>query len=135
MSDNDKKYSRWYDKDEIVQKCAQTLEALPDSLKRQTSTFIMSKIIQKPPYENMVADEIFNLATGDDRKRRWYDFDEVVRIFFELLRHSDDKTKRQIAIEAIAFIEDMQNKQPATVEIPDPDANNEYWFLKEPPTE
>lgn len=107
MTNNVQQFVRWYDKDEVVSRCVHLLESVPDSLKRKTATFLMDQVIQKPTFENLVPDEIVDMATGDDRRRRWYDFDEVVRIFIELLKNCPDQDKRHIATKAICFVEDM----------------------------
>jgi hypothetical protein len=108
MSDENKTFIRWYDKDPVVSKCFEIMEKLDDRKKRQTATFLMNEIISRPPYSEMVPDEIFKLATGEEQKRRWYDFDEVSRIFTELLRHSSDEIKKEIAVKAITFIQDLK---------------------------
>lgn len=108
MSGENKTFARWYEKDPVVAKCFEIMEHLDDRKKRQTATFLMNEIISKPPYSDMIPDEIFELATGEEKKRRWYDYDEVSRIFAELLRHLSDETKKEIAIKAITFIEDLK---------------------------
>lgn len=128
MTENSKTYSRWYDQDDIVSKCVRLLETLPDPLKRQTATFIMDKIIDIPPFLHMPPEEVFKLATADDKKRRWYDFDEVVRIFLELLRYSDEEARRSISITAITFIEEMIMDKDKSIEITDK-KDDEFWFL------
>lgn len=107
MTQENKTFARWYEKDPDVAKCFEIMEHLDDRKKRQIATFLMNEIISRPPYTNMIPDEIFELATSEEQKRRWYDFDEVSRIFTELLRHSSDETKKEIAIKAITFIQDL----------------------------
>lgn len=108
MSEENKTFQRWYEKDPVVSRCFEVMEKLDDRKKRQTATFLMNEIISKPPYTEMLPEEIFQLATGEEQKRRWYDFDEVSRIFTELVRHSPDEVKKEIAVKAITFIEDLQ---------------------------
>jgi len=108
MSEENNAFTRWYDKDPVVSKCFEIMEQLDDGKKRQTATFLMDEIISKPPYVEMIPDEIFKLATGEEQKRRWYDYDEVSRIFAELVRHSDDAAKKEIAVKAITFIQDLK---------------------------
>ena len=108
MTEENKTFLRWYDKDLVVSKCFEIMEKLDDRKKRQTATFLMNEIISRPPYLDMIPEEIFELATSEEKKRRWYDFDEVSRIFTELLRHSTDEIKKEIAIKAITFIEDLK---------------------------
>ncbi len=103
-------FKRWYDEDPVVGSCFEKLENLPVELKRQTANYLMEEIINKPPYSDMIADEVFDLATGESKKRRWYDFDEVVRIFIELIRHASPDTRRQVAIQAISFVEDLNQE-------------------------
>ena len=115
---SDDSYIRWYDGDPVVAKCIGLLEGVRDSLKRQTATFLMGQIILKPPYSDMLPDEVFNLITSETRKRRWYDFDETIKIFMELLRHSSEEVRRQICITAITFIEDISLDKNRKIEIP-----------------
>jgi len=103
----DTKIKRWYDEDPIVLKCITMLENLLDYQKRQTATFLMEEIINKPPFSEMMPEEVFNLATAEARKRRWYDFDEVTRIFIELIRHASNELKRETALKALAFMDDL----------------------------
>ena len=107
MTENNRDFTRWYDEDKVVSRCISILKGLQDSLKRKTATFLMEQIINKPPYIDMLPEEILNTIMNEARSRRWYDFDEVVRIFMELLRHSSPETRRKIAIIAITFIEDL----------------------------
>jgi len=100
-------FLRWYDRDPVVSKCFEIMESIDNRKKRQTATFLMDEIISSPPYSGMIPEEIFELATGEKEKRRWYDFDEVSRIFAELLRHSTDEVRKEIAIKAITFIQDL----------------------------
>lgn len=106
--DENKTIQRWYEKDPVVSKCFEIMEQLDERKKRQTATFLMNEIISKPPYSQMLPEEIFQLITGETQKRRWYDFDEVSRIFAELIRHSPEEGKKEIAIKAITFIQDLK---------------------------
>jgi len=106
----DTKIKRWYDEDPIVLKCITMLENLLDYQKRQTATFLMEEIINKPPFSEMMPEEVFNLATAEARKRRWYDFDEVTRLLVELLRHSSPEIRREISIKAVGFIDNLTRK-------------------------
>lgn len=103
----EKSFLRWYDKDPVVSRCFEIMENIDDRKKRQTATFLMDEIISSPPYADMLPETIFELATGEKEKRRWYDYDEVSRIFAELMRHSTDEGRKEIAIKAITFIEDL----------------------------
>lgn len=106
MSENTQlTYKRWYEEDPVVTRCLTLLEGLDDSMKRQTATYIMDEIINKPPYTEMLPEEVFNLVLSETRKRRWYDFDEVTRIFIEMLRHSPSDIRRQISVQCIKFVE------------------------------
>jgi hypothetical protein len=108
MISEENKFLRWYDKDPVVSKCFEIMENIDTKKKRQTATFLMDEIISKPPYSGMIPEKIFELATGEEKKRRWYDFDEVSRIFAELMRHSTDEVRKEISIKAITFIQDLQ---------------------------
>jgi len=107
MTENDESFIRWYDEDEIVSKCISLLQNLKDADKRQATTFLMDEIINIPPFVDMLPDEVFNIINSETRRRRWYDFDETVRIFAELLRYSPPDTRKQIAMTALTFIEDI----------------------------
>lgn len=108
MCEENKTYSRWYEKDPVVSKCFEIMEQLDERKKRQTATFLMTEIISKQPYSDMIPEKIFELVTGEENKRRWYDFDEVSRIFAELIRHCPEETKKEVAIKAITFIQDLK---------------------------
>lgn len=112
-------FKRWYEEDSVVAACISKLETLQESLKRQTANYLMEEIINKPPYSEMVADDIFKLATEESQRRRWYDFDEVIRLFIELLRHAPAETRREIALKSISFIEDLSDSPYVSIEIPD----------------
>jgi len=107
MSENDCTYKRWYDEDEVVSKCVALLESIPDSAKRKTATYLMDELIISLPQKEILPENIFEMITSETRKRRWYDFDEVMRIFLEAVRHSEPETRKQTAINAIRFIEDL----------------------------
>jgi|GEM_PF-893211 len=121
MSQNENSYTRWHDQDVIVAKCISLLENIKDSIKRQTATFLMDEIISKPPYNNMLPEEIYNLALSETRKRRWYDMDEVLRLFVEMLRHCPPEARKEVAIKAINFIESqtVDNSKSIALESPD----------------
>ena len=107
MSEEIKTFQRWYDKDSVVSKCINILENIDNTKKHQTANFLMNEIISKPPYNEMLPDNIYNLIMEEKRNRRWYDFDEISRIFMELLRYSSEKTRKKIAIKAVKYLEDM----------------------------
>lgn len=112
-------FKRWYEEDAVVSACVQKIENLHESLKRQTANYLMEEIINKPPYSEMVADDIFKLATAESQRRRWYDYDEVIRLFVELLRHAPAPTRREIALKSISFIEDLGEQQDIDIDIPE----------------
>lgn len=101
-------FQRWYEKDEVLTKCINTLETIEDKHKRQTATYLTEEIITKPPFSDLIPDEVFKMATGESSRRRWYDFDEVVRLFVELLRHAPVERQREIAVKAMIFINDLE---------------------------
>ncbi|OGI01632.1 MAG: hypothetical protein A2Y25_05685 [Candidatus Melainabacteria bacterium GWF2_37_15] len=95
-----KTYQRWYDKDPIVSKCVSILENTAIVRQHRVAAFLMDEIIAQLP------DDIYEKVMTEQRKRRWYDFDEVCKIFMELLRHSSEETKKQISVKIITFLED-----------------------------
>lgn len=109
MEETKEIFKRWYDEDPVVAKCVTILETLPELTKRRASSYLMEKIIEKHPFCDMLPEEVFNLATHESEKRRWYDEDEILRIFIELLRHSPKEVKRNLSQIAITFIEGLDN--------------------------
>ncbi len=107
MSDNNIQNLRWYEKDELTAKFLHMFENLSDSNKRKTAIFLVDEIINKPPYNEMLSEDVFNAATSESQKRRWYDFDEVIRIFAELLKNLNDDARKEIAVKAVLFMQDL----------------------------
>ncbi len=107
MSENIIQNLRWYEKDELTSKFIEMFENLSDSNKRKTAIFLVDEIINKPPYKDMVSEDVFNAATSESQKRRWYDFDEVIRIFAELLKNLNEEAKKEIAVKAVLFMQDL----------------------------
>jgi len=105
MTEDIKEFQRWYDKDPVVSKCISILENIETAKKHRTATFLTNEIILKPPYRYMLPEELYNLVMSEQRKRRWYDFDKIVKVFVELLRYAPDESKKEIAIKAITFLE------------------------------
>jgi len=102
MIEEVKTYQRWYDKDPIVSKCVSILENTAIVRQHRVAAFLMDEIITQLP------DDIYEKVMTEERKRRWYDFDEVCKIFMELLKHSSEETKKQIAVKIITFLEDNE---------------------------
>ena len=98
-------YQRWYDKDPSVSECFNMFEKANPQIKHKLATFLMEEIINKPPYSEMISDEVFALATGETKRRRWYDDDEIVRIYVELLRHSETEIQKELAVKSLEFLE------------------------------
>lgn len=102
-------YKRWYDEDPVLAECVKLLENIGDSDKRKTATFLMDEIVSKSPYTEMLPEKILELVNSESRRRRWYDFDEVMRIFVELLNHAPLESKKKIAVLAVTFIQDLHH--------------------------
>ncbi|MFH0703322.1 MAG: hypothetical protein V2B14_07310 [bacterium] len=119
MSDeNNRSFSRWYDKNEIVSKCMEILGDVQDSLKRKTATYLMDEIIKKEKYINALPEDIYSRITSEiKRRRRWYDFEEIARIFVELLKHCPDEIQKEIAVKAITFIENLSLDKNKSIEL------------------
>lgn len=105
MTENIQDFQRWYDQDPLVSRCIAILENIETRRKHRTATFLTNEIILKDPYCKMLPEDLYNLVMKEQRKRRWYDFDEILKIFMELLRHSPDDTRREIAVKAVKFLE------------------------------
>lgn len=117
MSQEQNLYKRWHDEDPIVSKCLNMLENIKESIKRKTATFLMNEIINKSPYDAMMPEEVFALVTSETRKRRWYDVDEVIRLFIELLKNCTPEAKKEIAIKAIDFMEGLTLDYKKSIEL------------------
>ena len=117
MSQEQNTYKRWHDEDPVVSKCIKMLENIQESIKRKTATFLMNEIINKAPYDTMLPEEVYNLVTSETRKRRWYDADEVIRLFMELLRNCTPEAKKDISIKAINFMEGLTLDYKKSIEI------------------
>ena len=47
------------------------------------------------------------LILSETRRNRWYDYDETVHIFMELLRHCSDQQKIDISQKLLCFVEEL----------------------------
>lgn len=101
---------RWYDRDEIVSQSMNLLKDVPDSLKRQVATYLVEEIIARKPYIDMLPFDTHYLILSENRRRRWYDYDETVRIFVELLRHTSDDQKRVVCLLVLSFVESLEEE-------------------------
>lgn len=106
-----KDFQRWYDKDPVVSRCVHTLENIENRRKRRTATFLTNEIILQDPYCAMLPEDLYELVMRERRTRRWYDFDEILKIFMELLKHCPDNTKREIAVKAMKFLEAEKDQE------------------------
>jgi len=120
MTQNESTYVRWHDEDVIVAKCVCMLENIEESVKRKTATFLLNEIIDKLPQTTLQIEDIYNLATSETRKRRWYDLDEIIRIFVELLKQCSPESRKEICIKAINFMENLTFDRNKSVEISAP---------------
>lgn len=102
MSEELKTFQRWYDVDPVVSRCVSLLENLEKIKQHQTAAFLTDEIIAKLP------ESVYEEVVGEQRKRRWYDYDEVCKIFMELLRLSPEDERKQISIKTITFMEDNE---------------------------
>lgn len=109
--DKDNKTIRWYDGNETLQNAMQLLQDLPDSFKRQVATYLVQDIISRKPYCDMLTLDAHYLIMSEDRRRRWYDFDEAFHIFIELVRHSSEDQRTIIAELVIQFICNLKEAQ------------------------
>lgn len=98
----EKNYQRWYDTDPVVSRCVHKLENIEKFKQHQVATFLTDEIL------NDFSEDIYEKVVGEDRKRRWYDFDEACKIFMELMRHLPEESKKEIAVKTIIFIEDNE---------------------------
>jgi len=121
MTQNESSNARWHDGDIIVSRCISLLENIEESFKHKTATFLVDEIINKPPYSKMLPEEIYNLALSETRKSRWYDIDEITRLFMELLKHCSPETRKEICIKAINFMESFTFDANRSVEISAPE--------------
>ena len=113
------KTTRWYDRDDTVSKSMNMLNKIPDSLKRQVATFLVEDIINRKPYKDMFTLDTHYLILSEDRRNRWYDFDETIHIFVELLRHTSDDRKKELADLVIDFITSLADFEGIKLETMD----------------
>ncbi|MEW5821488.1 MAG: hypothetical protein AB1782_14950 [Cyanobacteriota bacterium] len=109
MNEDDKKANtiRWYDRDGIVAKSMNLLQEIPDDLKRQVASYLVDDIINRKPYCDMFPIDTHYMILSEQRRRRWYDFDETIHIFVELLRHASEAQRVAISQMVIDFIETL----------------------------
>jgi len=100
MAEEVKTFQRWYDADPVVSKCVRTLEQTDKIMQHRVAAFLAEEIISGH------SENIYDTVMDEQRKRRWYDFDEVCKIFMELLRHSPEESRKDIAVKTIIFMED-----------------------------
>jgi hypothetical protein len=118
-SENNKsKISRWYDRNDSISVSMHLLESVPDNLKRQVANYLIEDLITKKPYSDMLPIDVHYLVLSENRRRRWYDFDESVRIFVELLRHSSESQRLEISDKLEGFIKKIL-ETPETQDITD----------------
>lgn len=84
---------RWYDRNDNVSESMKKLQHLPDSIKRQIATYLIEDVISRKPYCDMLPLDTHYLILSEDRRRRWYDLDEILHIYVELLRHTSEEQK------------------------------------------
>ncbi|MDD3014246.1 MAG: hypothetical protein PHC34_11135 [Candidatus Gastranaerophilales bacterium] len=129
MTESENSFIRWHDEDVVVGKCIKMLENIEESIKRQTATFLVDEMIAKLPYTTMPPEELYNLTVSSEtRKRRWYDIDEVIRLFVELLKHCTPETRKEIAIKAINFMESLTLDTSKSIALVDPEENTKYFY-------
>lgn len=116
MSDEEKmaKTIRWYDRDDVVAKSMEILQEIPDESKRLVASYLVEDIIQRKPYCDMFPLDTHYLILSENRRRRWYDFDETVRIFIELLRHTSDVQKRDICEMVLSFVDSLPDEDKSS---------------------
>lgn len=102
MTEVEKTFERWYDRDPVVSKCVAKLEKIEKRKQHRVAAFLTDEIISR------LSGDVYDKVTGETRKRRWYDFDEVCKIFMELLRLLPEDQKKEIAIKTIIFMEDNE---------------------------
>jgi len=111
MNEDEKKEKtiRWYDRDDKVSKSMNILKNIPDDSKRQITTYLVEEIITRKPYCDMFPLDAHFLILSEQRRRRWYDFDEALHIFVELLRHSSDAQKIEISEMVLNFVKTISD--------------------------
>jgi hypothetical protein len=102
--DNKSLNIRWYDRGDEVSESMKLLEDLPDSLKRRVATYLIDEIINRKPYCDMFTLDTHYLIISEIRRRRWYDYDEAVRIFVELVRHTSEQQQKEICAMVLSFL-------------------------------
>lgn len=116
MSSNNKngKTIRWYDKNDNVSESMKRLQNLPDETKRQVATYLIEEVISRKPYCDMLPLDTHYLILSEDRRRRWYDLDEILHIFVELLRHTSDEQKLALSEMVDQFVATISETDDTT---------------------
>ncbi len=104
-------YKRWYDNNKITSRCVELLEQLSDRDQRKTATFLMNEIISQPHFSQMLPKDIFNHTNSEKRRNRWYDEEEAIRIFMELLKICPEAEQKTVATKAIIYMEGLKEYQ------------------------
>ena len=91
---------RWYDKEPTLSLAISLIKNSNYTIQKECAEFIKNKaqdygVVLK---SNLLG--AFNYVLN-----RWYDSSEELSLAFEYLKAADDETRKQIAIEIIAFLE------------------------------
>ncbi len=105
---NPPEYKRWYDNNKITSRCVELLEKLSDGDQRKTATFLMNEVISQPHFSKMLPKDIFECTNSETRRNRWYDEEEAIRIFMELLKVCPQAEQTTIATKAIIYMEGLK---------------------------
>ncbi|MDD3593724.1 MAG: hypothetical protein PHX18_03750 [Candidatus Gastranaerophilales bacterium] len=95
--------SRWYEINSMVNVLFSLFEKADDEEKKSVISFMTQELINLRPYDKLDVASVFKMATGEQARNRWYDKDESVRIFVELLKNLSDDDK-------IGFLTKVNNK-------------------------
>ena len=91
---------RWYDKEPTLSLAVSLIKNSKDDIQKKCAEFIKSKV---QDFGVVLNSHLF--GAFDYVLHRWYDNNETLSEAFLYLKEADDETRKQIAIEIIAFLE------------------------------
>ena len=103
MTQQNKKYKRWYDHDPLLLEVINMLKDYRQELREQAEIFL--KNVEEKVSKEAI-DKFYELVKPINGGSRWYDDDEVISKTVELLRVVPKKTQKQVSK---MFIETLKN--------------------------
>ena len=94
---------RWYDQDATVSLAVSLIKNSNETTQKKCAEFIKSKAQDFGVLLNTNLLGAFNYVLN-----RWYDTDEQLSEAFDYLKAADDETRKQISIEIINYLQNVE---------------------------